>query len=135
MEKFIYPPHYKRKNKNFIPFLNSSTKFLIREKIIGKYVAQRLRYMKSSFAGFGWAKCNEWISYAVLCVPTRYEESATGSERSGEVIFLSLLFFCREIFSLFENLIFFVLKNEWGVRGEFHFSKLLILFQGLIETS
>jgi len=29
-----------RKNKNFIPFLNSSTKFLNLKKIIEKYVAQ-----------------------------------------------------------------------------------------------
>ena len=41
--------------------------------------------------------------------------------------FFILIILLQRDFSSFENLIFFVLKNERGVRGEFHFSKHLIL--------
>ena len=75
-----------------------------------------------SFSGTKWkknlgeARAEDWTVYPLLCVPsvTQLCESATWSERSGEVIFLSLLFFCREIFSTpnFTLLIFLEIHHK-----------------------
>ena len=67
--------------------------------------------------------------YAVLYAPTTEGRRAQrGTERSGvssKNIFRNQL--SDRLSSLRVNLIFFVLKNERGVRGEFHFSKHIII--------
>ncbi|GAI44081.1 unnamed protein product, partial [marine sediment metagenome] len=49
------------------------------------------------------------------------------SERGGEVQKIFFVHISDRLSLLIINLIFSVLKNERGVRGEFHFSKLIIL--------
>ncbi len=111
-------------------FLSKKHSFFLLVKTKWHTTFQYMRcFAERSGAKYGRAKCNERTAYTVLCVPSRAlrSESAAWSERSGEVIFLSLLFLCREISSSFKgNLIFFVFFPR-GVRGELEKGKHLIL--------
>jgi len=87
-----------------------------------------------SFSGTKWKKnlgegrAEPRTVYPLLYAPTTERRRAQrGTERSGvssKNIFRSHS--SDRLSSLILNLIFSVLKNERGVRGEFHFSKILI---------
>ena len=64
------------------------------------------------------------ISAVIRPRVAKRNESATWSERSGEVQKIFFVLYSLDMLSSFLiNLIFFALKNERGVRGEFHFFK------------
>jgi len=93
-----------------------------------------------SFSGTKWKKnlgegrAEPRTVYPLLYAPTTERRRAQrGTERSGvssKNIFHSLL--SDRLSSILINLIFFYLKNERGVRGEFHFSKHFILLLFLL---
>lgn len=95
--------------------------------------AQRLVY--AVFCGTQWIKIWESEVQRVnrICCVMCPERSFADRECNGfgakqRSHFLSLLFFCREIFCIiFKNLIFFVSIFPRGVGGEFHFLKHLII--------